>query len=210
MTDFAQIKTGNMKKRIKVLGVGSGACMIINKLHSKKPNAVTLTVIDSDITAIKYNNSNKKIQLGKTHCLGLGCGGFPEKGAKAVQESIPEIKDHLKDTDVAIICACIGGGTGTGATPTIIKLAKDMGIQIIVIVTTPHKTEKKRLNVTKSGIETFSKKTDNIIIFDNNETEKFTEGLDIEQRFDVMCEIIANRIKTMIEKINHNNISDIN
>src|SRR3989344_5490141 len=100
---------------IKVIGVGGGGNNMVNWLYKKGIQGAEIIAVNTDAQHLGITDSDKKFLIGKDLTRGLGCGGFPNKGAEAAKESISTIKEHLKDADMVFICAGLGGGTGTGA-----------------------------------------------------------------------------------------------
>ena len=138
----------NKSNLIKVVGVGGGGSNAINYMYNQGINGVDFVVCNTDSQALHNSPVPNKIQLGVTLTEGLGAGADPEMGAQAALESIDEINQMLNiNTKMVFIAAGMGGGTGTGAAPIIGKLAKDLGILTVGIVTIPFQFEGKTRNV---------------------------------------------------------------
>jgi cell division protein FtsZ len=146
-------------------------------------------------------NSDRKILIGKDLTRGLGCGGFPDKGAEAAQESIQEIKDTVKSTDMAFICAGMGGGTGTGAAPVIAQVVKDSGAIVIGTVTMPFSIERARIDKAEFGLQQLRQVSDTVIVIDNNRLVNIAGNLPVQQAFAVANELIATMIRGIVETI---------
>ena len=136
---------------IKVIGVGGGGGNAVNHMYNEGIHDVTFVVCNTDNKALLDSPVPNKIQLGKE---GLGAGNRPEKARIATEESIEEIKNMFSDgTKMAFITAGMGGGTGTGAAPIIAKVAKDMGILTVGIVTIPFRWEgNKKIDQALDGV----------------------------------------------------------
>ena len=130
---------------IKVIGVGGGGNNALKHMYEKGIKGVDFVVCNTDAQALTENPVANKIQLGVRETEGLGAGADPEVGRKAAEESIDEIKAMLgNNTKMVFITAGMGGGTGTGAAPVIAKIAREMGILTVGIVTVPFSFEGPR------------------------------------------------------------------
>jgi len=139
--------------------------------------------------------------MGKDITRGLGCGGYPEKGAEAARESIQDVKDSLKGVDMAFVCAGMGGGTGTGSAPIIAKVAKELGSIVIGTVTMPFKIERARVDKAEFGLQQLREVTDTVIVIDNNRLVEIAGNLPVKQAFAVANELISTMIKGIVETI---------
>lgn len=154
--------------KIVVLGVGGGGGNAVNRMIEHSPEGVDFVAINTDSMALRGSNAHRKITIGTQLTKGLGAGGRPEVGEKAAEESRDEIKNVLEDVDMVFITAGMGGGTGTGAAPTIAKLAHEMGILTVAVVTKPFNFEgKKRMNNALEGIEKLRENVDTLIVIPN-------------------------------------------
>jgi len=167
---------------IKVIGVGGGGSNAVNYMYQLGIKGVDFVVCNTDAQALELSPVPVKIQLGAGLTDGLGAGADPDKGKNAAQETIEELKQVLSNnTRMVFITAGMGGGTGTGAAPVIAKLAKDMGILTVAIVTSPFNFEgPKRRNNSVEGLETLKKCVDTILVINNEKLKqmygKFTLG----------------------------------
>ena len=107
---------------IKVFGVGGAGSNMVSWLYKKGIKGAEIVACNTDKQHLDITSADRKFLIGKDITRGLGCGGYPNKGAEAAQESIQEIKDSIRGTDMAFICAGMGGGTGTGAAPVIAQV----------------------------------------------------------------------------------------
>ena len=143
MTDNLGLPTvpgGYGMAKIKVIGVGGGGGNAINRMILAGVSSCTFVAANTDMQALNLSRAQYKIQLGSNLTKGLGAGADPEMGARAAEESKDAIAEVLKDTDLLFIAAGMGGGTGTGAAPVIAKMAKDLNILTIAVVTKPFET----------------------------------------------------------------------
>src|SRR5690554_3546630 len=127
----------NQKPVIKVIGVGGGGGNAINRMIENDVKGVSFVAVNTDAQDLKLSKAHERIQIGKKLTRGLGAGAKHEVGEKAALESIDDIKEMLDGTDMVFITTGMGGGTGTGAAPIIAKLAKEMGVLTVAIVTKP-------------------------------------------------------------------------
>ena len=168
MDDIAQFDfPTDSPKIIKVIGVGGGGGNAVNHMYREGIHDVTFVLCNTDNQALKDSPVPVKLQLGKE---GLGAGNRPARARKAAEESIEDIKAMLNDgTKMVFITAGMGGGTGTGAAPVVAKLAKDMGILTVGVVTKPFRFEAKaRMINAISGIEKIKDNVDTLIVIPND------------------------------------------
>ena len=154
--------------KIIVLGVGGGGGNAVNRMLDENVDGIDFVAVNTDAMALNNSNAHRKITIGTQLTKGLGAGGRPEIGEKAAEESRDEIKSVLEGVDMAFITAGMGGGTGTGAAPAIAKMAHDMGILTVAVVTKPFNFEgKKRMNNGIDGIEKLKENVDTLIVIPN-------------------------------------------
>ena len=166
--------------KIKVLGVGGGGCNAINRMIEKGFRDLEFIAINTDVQVLANSKANKKIQIGSNLTRGLGAGANPEVGEKAALESKEAIKEAIEGSDMIFITAGMGGGTGTGASPVIAQIARELNILTIAVITKPFVFEGNiRMKQATEGIEKLKKYVDSIIIVPNEKLleiskEKFT------------------------------------
>ena len=155
--------------KIKVVGIGGGGCNAINSMVTLNQIAgVDFLGVNTDAQALLACLSQTKIQIGETLTRGLGAGGNPEIGAQAAEESQEKIKEYLRDADIVFLTCGEGGGTGTGATPVIAKIAKELGALTVAVVTKPFQFEGARRMVNaEEGIMNLKDKVDTLIVIPN-------------------------------------------
>ena len=151
---FESMDTFNQKPTIKVIGIGGGGGNAVNRMIENDVQGVDFVAINTDAQVLRLSKADSRIQIGKLLTRGLGAGADPEIGRRAAIESEDEIRELLMDTDMVFITAGMGGGTGTGAAPIIAKMAKEMDILTVGIVTMPFEFEGKIRNAqAHQGIE---------------------------------------------------------
>lgn len=155
--------------KIKVVGSGGGGGNAISSMiDGGEINGVEFIAINTDAQVLLNNKAPTKLQIGEKITKGLGVGGDPEVGEQAALESIEKIKELLVDSDMVFITAGMGGGTGTGSTPTIAKAAKEAGALTVGVVTKPFAFEgTKRMVVAEDGIEELREEVDTLIVIPN-------------------------------------------
>ncbi len=186
---------------IKVFGAGGAGNNMVGWLYQKGVKGAEIIAANTDLQHLNIIDADRKILMGKECTRGLGCGGFPQKGHDAAQESLQEIKEILKGTDMAFVCAGMGGGTGTGSAGVIAQAAKDAGSIVIGTVTMPFKIERSRCDRAEFGLSQLRKASDTVIVIDNNRLVQIAGNLPLTQAFAVANELIATMIKGIVEII---------
>ena len=186
---------------IKVIGVGGSGNNMVGWLYQKGIKGAEILACNTDQQHLNIIGADKKFLIGKDLTKGLGCGGFPEKGAQAAQESIQQIKDSLKGSDMVFVCAGMGGGTGTGAAAVVAEAAKATGAIVIGTVTMPFKIERARVDKAEWGLQQLRKVSDTVIVIDNNRLVQIAGNLPIKQAFAVANELVSTMIKGIVETI---------
>jgi len=186
---------------IKVIGVGGAGNNMVGWLYNKGIKGAEIIACNTDKQHLLMINADRKFLTGKSITRGLGCGGYPEKGAEAAKESLNEIKDCLKGADMVFVCAGMGGGTGTGGAPVIAQVAKDTGAIVIGTVTMPFKIERARIDRAEFGLQQLRKVADTVIVIDNNRLVQIAGNLPLQQAFAVANELVSTMIKGIVETI---------
>jgi cell division protein FtsZ len=196
-TEFADVNQAN----IKVIGTGGAGNNMVGWLYKKGIKGAEIIATNTDTQHLTITGADRKFLIGKDCTRGLGCGGYPSKGAEAAQESLAEIKDSLRDSDMVFVCAGMGGGTGTGAAPVVAQVAKDTGAIVIGTVTMPFNIERARCDKAEFGLQQLRQVSDTVIVIDNNRLVQIAGNLPIQQAFAVANELIATMIKGIVETI---------
>ena len=154
---------------IKVIGVGGGGNNAVNRMIDAGIKGVEFIAVNTDKQALQISRAGARIQIGEKITRGLGAGADPNVGAQSAEESKSEIAEALRGADMVFVTAGMGGGTGTGAAPTVAACAKEMGILTIGVVTKPFTFEgKKRLAQAERGIESLKGKVDTLVVIPND------------------------------------------
>ena len=189
---------------IKIIGVGGGGGNAVNYMYGLGIEGVDFIVCNTDQKALKNSSVPTKIQLGPNLTAGLGAGANPEIGRQACEESIAEIERLLRDnTKMVFVTAGMGGGTGTGAAPIVAKVAKDMGILTVGIVTTPFSYEgRRRLKQAEEGIALLKDHVDTILVISNDKLRHQFGNIPASQAFGRADDILATAAKCITDVIN--------
>lgn len=159
---------------IKVMGVGGGGCNAINSMITSNVSSAEFIAVNTDNQALLLSKADKRIQIGTKLTKGLGAGSDPNIGEQAAEESKDEIASYLEGTDLLFIAAGMGGGTGTGAASVIARLAREMGILTVAVVTKPFSFEGKVRNANANkGIANLKKHVDTLVIIPNDKLLQF-------------------------------------
>ena len=201
----------NQSNVIKAIGVGGGGSNAINHMYKQGIKGVDFVICNTDAQALNNSGVPNKIQLGVNLTEGLGAGANPEVGEKAALESSEDIMSMLNvNTKMVFITAGMGGGTGTGAAPIIAKMARDMNILTVGIVTTPFGFEGKiRNEQAQIGIEKLRDQVDSLIIINNNKLREVYGNLGFKAGFSKADEVLSTASKGIAEVITHHYTQNI-
>lgn len=190
---------------IKVIGVGGGGSNAVNHMFTQHIKGVDFVICNTDAQALENSPIPNKIQLGANLTSGLGAGANPEIGAQAAKESMQEIQQMLNtQTKMVFITAGMGGGTGTGAAPIIAKIAKDMDILTVGIVTMPFQFEgRMRSKQAQLGIDQLRQNVDSLIVINNNKLREVYGNLGFKAGFSKADEVLSTASKGIAEVITH-------
>jgi cell division protein FtsZ len=190
------------KSIIKVIGVGGGGSNAVNHMYKQGIKDVEFVVANTDLQALNGSPVQNKLQLGVNLTEGLGCGANPEVGRAAAQESKEMIREMLMGTKMVFVTAGMGGGTGTGAAPVIAKIAKDMDILTVGIVTVPFSFEgKKKMAQAQLGIDTMRSSCDTVLVILNDKLREIYGNLAIGTAFGEADNILTTAAKGIAEII---------
>ena len=189
--------------KIKVIGVGGAGNNAVDRLIESGLQSADYIVVNTDNQALARSKSSKRIQIGVKLTKGLGAGADPTVGKAAAEENKEEIREALKDTDLLFITAGMGGGTGTGAAPVIARIAKEMKILTVAVVTLPFTFEaKRRMDNALAGIEELKKSVDSIITIPNDKIRQVVpKGTSFSESLKVADEVLRQGIRGIAELI---------
>jgi len=201
----------NKSNVIKVIGVGGGGSNAINHMYQAGINGVDFVICNTDAQALENSSVPNKIQLGVSLTEGLGAGANPDIGEQAALESMEDLKVMLESTTkMAFITAGMGGGTGTGAAPVIAKVAREMDILTVGIVTIPFQFEgSMRCKQAQLGIEKLRANVDSLIVINNNKLREVYGNLGFKAGFSKADEVLATAARGIAEVITHHYTQNI-
>ena len=189
--------------KIKVVGVGGAGNNAVDRLIESGLKSAEYIVVNTDSQALLRSKAPRRIQIGAKLTKGLGAGADPSIGKAAAEESKDEIQQSLRDTDLLFITAGMGGGTGTGAAPVIAKIARDMKILTVAVITLPFSFEaKRRMDNAFAGIEELAKYVDAIITIPNDKIQEVVpKGTSFAEALMVADEVLRQGIRGIAELI---------
>ena len=189
---------------IKVLGVGGGGNNAVNRMISTNIKGVEFVSINTDRQALRKSDAPVQLVIGEKVTKGFGAGANPQIGARSAEESIEEIKNILSGTDMVFITAGMGGGTGTGAAPVVARVAKEMDILTVGIVTKPFGFEgKKRMEQAEGGIAALSSYVDSLIVIPNERLKQISDTrITLSNAFEVADDVLRRGVQSVSELIN--------
>jgi cell division protein FtsZ len=209
MLEFEEVRA--QAARIKVLGIGGGGCNAVDNMIRSELKGVEFIAANTDLQALRASLSPVKIQLGARLTKGLGAGANPEVGKSAALEDIQKIKEVLMDTDMLFIAAGMGGGTGTGGAPVVGKLAKEMGILTVAVVTRPFFFEGKTRSLqADKGIQELEEVVDTLITIPNDRLLSIS-GKDtrLQEAFKMVDDVLLQAVKGITDIITVHGIINV-
>ena len=189
---------------IKVIGVGGGGNNAVNRMIATNIRGVEFIAANTDSMALRTSNASTKLIIGEKITSGFGAGANPEVGKRSAEESIDEIRQSLEGADMVFITSGMGGGTGTGAAPVVAKVAHEMGILTIGIVTKPFAFEgKKRMVQAELGIDALKEHVDSLIIIPNERLKQVSDTrITLANAFEIADEVLRRGVQSVSELIN--------
>lgn len=189
--------------KLKVIGVGGSGGSAINRMMEAKIRGVDFIAINTDVQALHHNTAPTKFHIGKNTTRGLGAGMNPELGRKAAEESQNEIRELLKGADMVFITCGLGGGTGSGASPVVAGIAKEMGALTVAVVTKPFSFEgAQRRVVAERALDELTKHVDTIIIIPNDRLLQISDPkTSLLQAFSLADDVLKNGVEGIAELI---------
>lgn len=191
-----EVNESNLQE-IKVIGVGGGGCNAINRMIEAGMQGVTFIAVNTDKQALAKNRAETKVQIGEKLTKGLGAGGNPEIGQKSAEENLEDLQKFITGSDMVFITCGMGGGTGTGAAPIIAKIAKDMGVLTVGVVTKPFRFEgKKRSEHAELGIKFLKKYVDSLVVVPNDKLlETVQEQTSLMEAFSMADDVLRQGVQ---------------
>ena len=189
---------------IRVIGVGGGGNNAVNRMIASNIKGVEFIAINTDRQALNRCGAAHKICIGEAVTKGNGAGANPEMGMRSAEESVDEIREAIQGADMVFVATGMGGGTGTGAAPVVARIAKELGVLTVGIVTKPFKFEgNRRMSQADSGIAELSKYVDSLVVIPNERLKEFTqEKITIINAFGIADDVLKHGVKSISDLIN--------
>lgn len=188
--------------KVKVFGVGGAGGNTVNRMKQMNIDGVEYYAVNTDAMALDLSLADHKILIGAKTTANLGAGMDPERGRKAAEENVDDIKEAMKGADMVFVTAGMGGGTGTGAAPIVASVARELGILTVAVVTRPFRFEgNARTSLANKGIENLRAAVDTIIIIENKKLltmlSNCNKNATMEEAFRIADEILGNAVQSI-------------
>jgi cell division protein FtsZ len=199
--EMIEVEAFNSGTQIKVIGVGGGGGNAVEHMISSGVQGVEFVTANTDAQALRVSNAHKVIQLGST---GLGAGSKPDRGREAAEAAIDDIRLALEGTNMLFVTAGMGGGTGTGAAPVVARVAREMGILTVGVVTKPFEFEgSRRMNNAEAGLAELEANVDSLIVVLNEKLmDVLGEDASQDEAFAFANDVLKNSVGGIAEIIN--------
>ncbi|MDE7365221.1 MAG: cell division protein FtsZ [Ruminococcus sp.] len=202
MSDFNYEETMEPDVNIKVIGVGGGGGNAVNCMVDSGVSNIEYIAINTDAKALNKSRATTRIPIGAKLTKGRGAGNKPEIGQRSAEENRDEIEAHLKGADMIFITAGMGGGTGTGAAPVVAKIAKEMDILTVAVVTKPFLFEREqKMAQAEKGIMELRKYVDSLIVIPNEKLLDGKQQLTMKQSFSLSDDVLKTGVKSISDLI---------
>ena len=204
MSEFAfeLMDTDSQRANIKVIGIGGGGGNAVNHMIKQGIQGVKFICANTDTQDLSSSPAEEKIQLGVETSKGLGAGMNPEIGRASAEEAGESIRALLSDTNMLFITAGFGGGTGTGASPVIAKIAKEMDILTVGVVTKPFEWEgEERSALAEEGLQDLEQHVDSLIVIPNDRLQSLGERITLFNAFQSANEVLLNSVQGIVELV---------
>ncbi len=190
--------------RIKVIGVGGAGSNALDRLVMEGSINVDLVACNTDVQALAGSVATQKIQLGRQVTRGLGAGGDPELGFSAAEEAVEEIRAAVEGVPLVIVCTGLGGGTGSGAAPMIVKMAREQNSLVLVCATLPFSFEgRRRGQQAQEALRAIQQYADAVMCFENDRMgELILPEAGIHEAFAGADQIIGQSVRAVVDLVN--------
>ena len=188
---------------IKVIGVGGAGNNVVNRMVKSGTQGVEFIAVNTDKQALAVSSADQKIQIGEKLTHGQGAGSDPEVGKRSAEESRSNIAKAVENADMVFITAGMGGGTGTGAAPTVAEIARESGVLTVGVVTKPFKFEgKRRMDQANVGIEALLGKVDSLLIIPNDRLKYATDQkVTLANAFEIADDVLRQAVTSISDLI---------
>jgi len=195
------------KPAVTAIGLGGAGCNIISWVKEKGLAGGKLLAVNTDANHLKISKADRRILIGPKTCKGLGCGGYPERGERALNESVNEIIKEVSKSNIIFLVSGLGGGTGTGATCALAEELRsqfarsDVPRLIVGVVTLPFDIETARMEIAKKGLKRLKGACDTVVVIDNNRIVQIAGNMPFKEALGVANTMIGKFIKGVTETI---------
>jgi cell division protein FtsZ len=186
---------------ISVVGIGGAGCNIVSWVKERGVVGAKVLALNTDASHLGISKGDRRILIGEKLCRGLGCGGYPERGAEAMKESVSTVVSEMANSNMIFITCGLGGGTGTGGSWVLASELRDLGVLTVGVVTVPFSVEKARIEKARDGLERLRSICDTVIVIDNNRLRKMAGNLPLKQAFGVANELMGLFVKNVTEAV---------
>jgi cell division protein FtsZ len=188
---------------IKVVGVGGGGCNAVDRMIEEGLQGVEFIAVNTDAQALMLSKAPTRVRIGDKLTRGLGSGGNPETGKKAAEESAEEMYDVLRGADMVFITGGMGGGTGTGACPTVAQISREVGALTIGVVTRPFTFEgSRRIQAAEGGISELKEQADTLIVIPNDRLLQIVDKrANLHEAFNIADDVLRQGVQGISELI---------
>ena len=189
--------------RIKVIGIGGGGSNAVSRMFRERIQGVEYMVVNTDSQALVRSDVPMKVRIGDQTTQGKGVGGVPELGTKSAEESREDLYEVIRDADMVFIASGMGGGTGTGAAPTVAQIAKETGALTVAIVTKPFDFEGiRRMRVADAGIKRLGEHVDTLLVIPNERLHVIAEDeITAENAFRMADDVLRIGVQSIAELV---------
>lgn len=189
--------------KIKVVGIGGAGGAATQRMIQNQIKGIEFVAVNTDAQALHHNEATTKLHIGKTLTRGLGAGMDPSVGKAAAEESIDEINEAVKGTDMVFVTCGLGGGTGTGASPVVAQAAKDAGALTVAVITKPFDFEgAQRKAIAQAGLEELQEKVDTMIVIPNDRLfQVIDKKTTLLETFSIVDEVLFQGVQSISDLI---------
>jgi len=191
----------NSRPHIAVVGLGGAGCNIVSWIKDKGVVGAEIYALNTDAQHLTITNADRKILIGERLTAGQGAGGYPEKGAAAMKESLQIVLKEIGKPDLIFLMTGMGGGTGTGATWVLAEGLKNTGALVVGVVTIPFGVERARFSKAKEGLDRLRQACDTTVVVDNNKLLQLYGNMPIKEAFGVANELVGSFVKSVSDAI---------
>ena len=190
---------------IRVAGVGGAGGNVVNHMMALGANGVDFIAVNTDRQALNASSANHKVQIGAGVTAGQGAGSDPDKGLRSAEESRVQLANEIRGADILFITAGMGGGTGTGASPILASIAREMGILTVGVVTKPFSFEgRRRMEQAEAGIEELIGRVDSLVIIPNDRLKYVSERkITLTNAFEIADDVLRQAVQAISDIINN-------